>query len=190
VVKEELRRPSGDAGKEEVNMRRKLTLVVLLSAVIVVTALYHAGVVLATPSSGFTSTTIALGRFGDIDTFNNLVLPGKGITWLSLQKTKGLSDLYVQNNVWDPGGTTGWHSHPGHSLVIVTAGTVTDYEADDPNCTPHVYTAGMGFVDPGGSHAHIVRNEGTVQASTIAVQLIPADAKRRVDAPDPGNCPF
>src|SRR5215211_6166590 len=42
--------------------------------------------------------------------------------WLSIQKTKGPSDLYVQNNVWAPGGTTGWHTHPGHSLIIVTAG--------------------------------------------------------------------
>jgi hypothetical protein len=56
----------------------------------------------------------------------------------------------VQNNVWQPGGTTGWHTHPGHSLIIVTAGTVTAYEGNDPDCTPHVYTQGMGFVDPGG----------------------------------------
>jgi len=32
--------------------------------------------------------------------------------------------------------------------------------------------------------------ESSVEASTIAVQLIPADAMRRVDAADPGTCPF
>jgi len=48
----------------------------------------------------------------------------------------------------------------------------------------------MGFVDPGGDHVHILRNEGTVEAHTIAVQLIPADAMRRIDAENPGNCPF
>ena len=52
--------------------------------------------------------------------------------------------MYVQSNVWQPGGSTGWHTHPGHSLIIVTAGTVTAYEGDDPDCTPHVYTAGDG----------------------------------------------
>ena len=98
--------------------------------------------------------------------------------------------MYVQNNVWQPGGSTGWHSHPGHSLIIVTAGAVTAYEGDDPDCKPTVYTQGMGFVDPGGNHVHVLRNEGTVPASTIAVQLIPAGAARRVDAPDPGHCPF
>jgi hypothetical protein len=48
----------------------------------------------------------------------------------------------------------------------------------------------MGFVDPGGDHVHIVRNEGEVVAQTIAVQLIPAGATRRIDVPAPGNCPF
>ena len=110
--------------------------------------------------------------------------------WLSWQKTKGPSDVYVQSNVWAPGGSSGWHTHPGHSLITVTAGTVTAYHGDDCRCRPHVYTQGMGFVDAGGDHVHNLRNEGTEEARTITVQLIPADATRRIDAPDPGNCPF
>lgn len=175
--------------KKEVNMRRRLTWLVLLSAAIVVTALYHARTVLATPGEGFVSTTLSQGRFGPIDV-SNFFISDKGKLWLSLQKTKGKSDLFVQSNVWQPGGHTGWHSHPGHSLITVTAGTVTAYEGNDPNCKPHVYTAGMGFVDPGGNHVHIIRNEGTVEAQSIAVQLIPAGQPRRIDAPDPGNCHF
>jgi cupin domain len=190
--------PSGDAiEKKEIDMRKKLTWVVLLSAVIAVTTLYT-GKVLATPSSGFTGTTLSLGRFGEMDVFNQFTPPpNTSNIWLSWQKTKGSSDVYVQSNVWQPVNlttgavaSTGWHSHPGHSLITVTAGTVTVYEGDDPNCTPHVYTTGMGFVDPGGDHVHIIRNEGTVAASTIAVQLIPAGGTRRIDAPAPGNCPF
>ena len=152
--------------------------------------------VLATPASGFTATTLALGRFGDINVFNHLVPPDfwksrhNRDVWLSLQKTTGSSDVYVQNNVWAPGGSTGWHTHPGHSLIIVTAGTVTAYDGHDRRCRPQVYTVGMGFVDPGGDHVHNLRNEATVEARTIAVQLIPADAVRRIDAEDPGNCPF
>ncbi len=30
----------------------------------------------------------------------------------------------------------------------------------------------MEFVDPGGDHLHILRNEGAVEAKTIAIQLI------------------
>ena len=51
-------------------------------------------------------------------------------------------------------------------------------------------TPGMGFVDPGGDHVHLLRNEGSTDGATIAVQLIPAAATRRIDVPDPGNCPF
>jgi hypothetical protein len=42
----------------------------------------------------------------------------------------------------------------------VASGTVTAYEGDDPTCTPLVYTQGMGFVDSGGDHVHVIRNEG------------------------------
>ena len=180
-------------------MRRKLTWLLLLSAAIVFTALYHTTKVLATPANaGFVATTLAMGTFGEIEVFNHLALippdskeeRHKRNIWLSWQKTKGSSDLYVQSNVWQPGGSTGWHTHPGHSLIIVTEGTVTAYEGDDPDCKPHVYTRGMGFVDPGGDHVHILRNEGDVVAKTTAVQLIPAGAARRIDVADPGNCTF
>jgi uncharacterized cupin superfamily protein len=177
-------------------MRRKLTWMALLGAAMVVTTLYT-GNALATPPLGFVSTTLAVGRFGEIDVFNHMI-PERGPDvekpnvniWLSLQKTKGLSDVYVQSNVWAPGGSSGWHTHPGHSLITVTAGTVTAYEGDDPNCKPTVYTQGMGFVDPGGDHVHLLRNEGAVEARTITVQLIPAGAARRIDAADSGNCRF
>jgi len=179
---------------KEVNMRTNVRGIVLLVAAIVVPALY-VGNAMATAASGFLSTTVAVGRFGDIDVLNSLILhsqvnPLDKSIWISMQKTKGLSDVYVQSNVWEPGGSTGWHTHPGHSLIIVTAGTITAYEAGDPTCTPTVYAVGMGFVDPGGDHAHLLRNEGPTPASTVAVQLIPAGAVRRIDVEDPGNCRF
>jgi len=37
---------------------------------------------------------------------------------------------------------------------------------------------------------HVIRNEGQVEARTITVQLVPAGAVRRIDAPAPGNCEF
>lgn len=173
-------------------MRHKLICCSTIGAAIVGAALYS-GNVAATPASGFTGTTIAQGRFADIDVASQVLreygdgTPVKDL-WLSIQKTKGPSDLYVQNNAWAAGGSTGWHTHPGHSLIIVTAGAVTAYEGDDATCTPTVYTVGMGFVDPGGDHIHLLRNEGAVEARTVAVQLIPAGAGRRSDAEAPGGC--
>ena len=175
-------------------MRFKLMWGVVIGAMLA-TAMEFSERLLATPGSGFAASTIAQGRFDDIDVASQVLrefgdtTPKKDL-WLSLQKTKGPSDLFVQNNLWVPGGYTGWHTHPGHSLIIVTEGAISAYDGDDPSCTPTVYTAGMGFVDAGGDHVHNLRNEGTVNARTVAVQLIPADAIRRIDAPAPGNCPF
>jgi quercetin dioxygenase-like cupin family protein len=168
----------------------------MLKSVLVLVAALCAGSIRATPPSGFSGTTIAMGRFGDITVKLRAFLPESARQeddenfWASIQKTRGDSDLYVQSNVWALGGTTGWHSHPGHSLIIVTSGAVTAYEGDDPSCTPRVYTAGMGFVDPGGAHVHVLRNEGSVEARTVAVQLIPAGATRRIDAAAPFACGF
>ena len=157
-------------------------------------AAVYVGNVQATPGLGFSATTLALGRLGNVDVFNHAFAAGRPRRlkdlWLSSQKTKGPSDLYVQSNVWEPGGTTGWHTHPGHSLIIVTAGTVTVYEGDDSSCTPHAYTTGMAFVDEGGDHVHVIQNEDSVEARTVAVQLIPAGATRRIDAPANLACPF
>lgn len=173
-------------------MTRKLMLVLVFSAVFTGAAAYM-GNVFATPASGFSGSTIAVGRFGEIDVSNHL-LPNdlgshmKKTPWLSFQKTKGASDVYVQSNLWMLGGSTGWHTHPGHSLIIVTEGAVVVYDADDPSCEARKYTVGMGFVDPGGTHVHLIRNEDAVDARTVAVQLIPAGAMRRIDADAPDAC--
>ncbi len=101
-------------------------------------------------------------------------------------KTKGSSDVYVVFNTIAPGGDTGWHSHPGPSIVSVKSGTATEYHSDDPT-TPHVYTAGACFVDApdDGEHAHIVRNEGTTNLELVAFQVVPAGAVRRIDKQAP-----
>jgi hypothetical protein len=167
-------------------MRSKAVWAFLL-AVLGVTV--YAANVLATPASDFSGTTLAQATYGDILSHVRSDHPA----WDELIRTKGASDLYVQQNTWQPGGSTGWHTHPGPSFVIVTQGSVTTYDGDDHGCTPHVYTANTAhnaFVDPGDGHVHIIRNETGAVAQTIAVQLIPAGATRRQDAPDPGNCHF
>ena len=77
-------------------MKRSALWFVSLSAVIAVSALYHAESARGTPASGFTATTLAKGRLDEIDVFNQLVGPpdaqqpgNNGDVWLSLQKTRG-----------------------------------------------------------------------------------------------------
>jgi quercetin dioxygenase-like cupin family protein len=161
---------------------KRIILTVILPAGLL--AFMAAGIALATPGSGITTVNLSVGRFGEID-----VKTETDSHEVEL-RTKGQSDVYVVSNTFAPGGQSGWHTHPGPSLITVKSGTITAYEGDDPNCTPHIYQAGSGFVDPGGDHVHLLRNEGSVEAETIAVQILPAGAARRIDAPDPGNCHF
>ncbi len=153
---------------------------------LVLAGLFASTIARATTSSGLTTTILAKSTFGEMD-LNAHTLPAD--LWQARIQTMALSDLYVVDNKLASGGSTGWHSHPGPSLILVISGTVTNYLGDDPSCTPHVYTAGTGFVDAGGTSVHILRNQGSVQAETIAVQFLPKGAARRIE-PDPGNCPF
>jgi quercetin dioxygenase-like cupin family protein len=138
----------------------------------------------ATPAVGVTSTVLAQGRLDAFDT-------GKIKTgdWEADIRTKGVSDLRVVEHRVDPGGTFGWHSHPGPSLVAVKSGTLTLYMAHDPNCTPRVVPAGSSFVDA-GNMVHVARNEGTVELVVVQTALVPAGAPGRIDEPKPGNCAF
>jgi hypothetical protein len=52
-----------------------------------------------------------------------------------------------------------------------------------------VVTAGGGFLDS-GEHAHIGRNETDQQARVTVVLFAPEGLSFRIDAPDPGHCPF
>lgn len=180
-------------------MKSKWALAALLG---VLGAAVYGGIALATPPSGVVSTNIAVGHFADIDVMSKIALPatttpangkhdGAGNRtkyWKAQLRTKGDSDLYVLQNTIAPGGTFGWHSHPGPSLVIVKSGTATFYLGDDPTCAPQVVQAGTGFIDS-GSDIHVVRNEGTVDLVTVVVSLVPAGFARRIDQPAPANCP-
>ena len=110
--------------------------------------------------------------------------------WLLNTRIRGDSDVYVVQNTFPPGAHSGWHTHPGPSLITVTSGAVTVYEASDPTCTPIVYTAGESFTDIGCGDVHLIRNEGGVNAVTVVVQIVPAGEPRRIDADAPGNCPL
>jgi quercetin dioxygenase-like cupin family protein len=115
--------------------------------------------------------------------------PGVRQPWYLHTNIRGDSDVYVTQHTFQPGQHTGWHTHPGPSLITVVAGELTVYEADSPNCTPIVYHTGESFTDIGCGDVHLVRNEGNVQALDVAVQIVPAGAPRRIEADQPAACP-
>jgi quercetin dioxygenase-like cupin family protein len=166
-------------------LRRAL---LLIAPALVIIAVLTAVPARATPACGLSTVILALEHYpsGSLDlTCNEFDQYG----WYLKTKVKGDSDVYIVQNTFPVGAHTGWHTHPGPSLVTVTAGTITAYEADAPNCTPTVYHAGESFTDLGCGDVHLLRNEGSVCAVTIAVQIIPAGQMRRLDADQPPNCP-
>jgi quercetin dioxygenase-like cupin family protein len=161
-------------------MRSRL---VTASLVVVLGVAVYAGAVLATPPSGVKPTVFGVGGFGRIDT------KGEIGAWSARMMTTRATDIHVLSNRIAPGGSFGWHSHPGPSFVIIKSGTATVYLGADPSCRPHRFRAGSGFVDR-GLQVHVVRNEGTVDLVTVVVSFVPKGATRRIDKPKPGNCPF
>jgi hypothetical protein len=141
-----------------------------------------------TVASGSKSTLLGRATFSDPadETFKVKRITGD---WHVEIKAKPAFDIAVQNIVFEPGGYSGWHSHPGPVFIQVVKGTMTFYESDDPKCTAIVRTAGQGYLDK-GDHAHIARNETTAKAENVVTYFAPPGAALRIDQPSPGNCPF
>lgn len=164
-------------------MRKDINLTLLVGA-IGLSAMIPSGAANATPATGFTAIQQWKGDFGELN-----VKGEKTGKWDLKLTTKDDSDVHVVRNSIAIGGQSGWHTHPGPSLITVTVGEITAYDSHDPLCSPKVYRAGEGFVDS-GDHAHLIRNESGAPAETVAVQFLPDGAARRQDAEAPGTCNF
>ena len=99
--------------------------------------------------------------------------------------SQGPVDFVVEHLTFAPGGTTGWHVHPGPVLVIVKAGTVTKYSAD---CTLNRYSTGQAFVELGPTDVNMVRNETNSTAETLVTFLTPVGALPIDGVPAPPDC--
>ncbi len=168
-------------------MKRRISrvrnrLVVALAAALL-GALALGGVALATPAVGVSAIPVAAGK---LDAVHLNVRTGH---WKMALRTKGQTDVSVVENHVAPGGAFGWHSHPGPSVVIVKAGAITFYDADDPTCSPTTYHAGDSFVDE-GNDTHIGRNEGSVELIVVTIRFVPVGVAPRIDQPKPGTCAF
>jgi hypothetical protein len=98
------------------------------------------------------------------------------------------ADIAIVKVVLAPGGSTGWHHHPGVGLASVKSGAVTFYHED---CHKSVYKAGEGFRD---SHDEpiLVRNEGNIEAVFYVTFIIPTNTPfpegLTIVDPQPKNC--
>lgn len=165
--------------------KRRLAFFLTVGAIFAVLA----GVALATPPSGIVSATV-LARAGFADPVDmKFKIQGQGQEVIQVKDAK---DTVMQQIVIGPGGSTGWHSHPGPVVVLVKAGDLTLYSGDDPTCTGRTYSAGQAFIDSGQGHVHIARNLSPSQNVELWVTYfdVPPGSPFRIDAAAPGNCSF
>jgi quercetin dioxygenase-like cupin family protein len=99
-------------------------------------------------------------------------------------------DTVVQQVTINPGGHTGWHTHPGPTFVAVAEGEGTLYH-DASGCPGHKFGAKSGFFQP-SADVHLLRNEGSTPLVIYAFYVLPpgtANTAIRTDRPAPANCP-
>jgi quercetin dioxygenase-like cupin family protein len=158
-------------------MRRTTLLVTVGVSVLALLALV-VGAALATTPKGVTPTPLTRATLGKIEAEN------KGI---EVESDRTSADFALAKVVIEPGGTTGWHHHPGVALVSVNSGAVTEY---DKNCHKSVIKAGDGFFES-NSEVHVVRNRGKADAvlyvTFIAPTKTPADGLV-ILGPKPKGC--
>lgn len=161
-------------------------LVASLGVAALVTALVRTA--LATPPSKIVGTVVARASFADpVDLKFKLRDGGHSV----VIHARELQDTVIQQIIIEPGGSTGWHSHPGPAVVLITGGELTLYSSEDPTGTPRTYSAGEAFVDPGQGHAHLGRNLSLDEDVELWVTYfdVPPGGSPRLDAPLPGKSP-
>ena len=66
------------------------------------------------------------------------------------------STVILAEATWEEGAESGWHRHPGMSIVRMIEGEIEHTMEDD--CVPRTYSAGDAWIDPG--HVHKADSEG------------------------------
>ena len=145
----------------------------LASAVTAVTLAVSVAPSWATPPSGLTNIPLARGT----DTSHGTIPLQFG------------TDVAMAQITVVPGGSAGWHSHPGGAIVVVKQGSLTVYTSVGSQCQTTTYSAGQAFIERPGE-VDDVTNTGTIPYILfVTFPRVPQGDSPRTDQPDPGTCP-
>ena len=140
----------------------------LIAIAVALTAL-TAGIAIASPGSGVVPKELAREDFGDL-------------------RIQSSGDVVVAKFTFDAGGFTGWHSHPGKTIVAVRRGQFTLQHARDSSCAKKTYRAGDIFIER-ATRVHNGVNQGNRKTVLFATFFnVPVGGEVRIDEPDPGVC--
>ena len=149
---------------------RRTRLAIALAGAVVAASLGLAAMAIASPSSGTITPVI--------------IATGSMPTGMGLAVHPGTNTI-VGQYTFGPHSSTGWHSHPGKTLVVVQSGTFTVYH---DNCHAMTYGPGQSFVELPSS-VHVGRNEtdSNVQLGVVYFD-VPIGGSPRIDQPQPEGC--
>jgi mannose-6-phosphate isomerase-like protein (cupin superfamily) len=176
-------------------------------------AIFADGTASATPGRGFTSTVIARGTFTQNYTFGIPALANvtrkvriktkRGVVTktvkfkvdsvqraITCQPTNPCDTAFQQATI-PPGGSSGWHTHPGATFVAVGQGEGTIYRVTGSTCASEKIGVGTGFAQM-PTELHVVRNEGSVPFVVYTLYVLPRGTPNtgiRIDQPQPAACP-
>ena len=156
-------------------MRRAI---VLVAVGVTVLALVVGAALATPPNKGATTTVITRATLGTFEAHND---------GIKVESKRRSADLAIAKVVLEPGGSTGWHHHPGVGPAAVKSGAVTFYGAA---CKKTVYRAGEGFLESHDSPM-LVRNRGNSKAVFYVAFIIPTQTTEeglRIDDPQPKEC--
>ncbi len=129
------------------------------------------------PPSGFTATPLVIANFDDTVHLNS--------DRIKFQ-TKDPTDVTVQKIVIDPGGSSGWHHHPGIVIIAVQSGSVTFWDSD---CNKSTYGPGLPngavLTEAGDERGQVTSAEGATTYATLIAPSANPPVFRIEDDPPP-----
>ncbi len=127
----------------------------------------------ATPPAGLTQVPLARGT--NVSTGTIPMQVGTDIA---------MAQITVQ-----PGGRSGWHSHPGGAIIVVKEGSLSVYRSIGSQCQTSTYSAGQAFIERPGEVDQVVNMGTAPYILFVTFPRVPQGESARTDVPDPGTCP-
>jgi mannose-6-phosphate isomerase-like protein (cupin superfamily) len=100
-------------------------------------------------------------------------------------------DTAFQHGTLQPGGSTGWHTHPGPAFIAFAQGQGTYYHVEGSGCPAMTVTAGTGFSQM-PTEVHVLRNLGSEPVVIYTLYVLPhgtPNSAIRTDQAQPSACP-
>jgi quercetin dioxygenase-like cupin family protein len=127
----------------------------------------------ATPPAGLTQALLARGT-----NVSNGTLP------LQFGSDVAVAQITVQ-----PGGSSGWHSHPGGAIIVIREGSLTVHRALGDQCQVETHSAGQAFIERPGEVDQVVNTGSVPFVLLVTFPRLSQGGPARTDHPNPGVCP-